>query len=228
MDACRPFSRPQLPAKASLISSPLKLNAWSDLHACHPDRAFVAYILDGIRQGFRISFEYSCHICYPAKKNMRSAADVPQVVSRYLNTECRLGRVVVLDDELAQSVRTSPFGVIPKQEKPDEWRLILDLSSPLGHSVNDRIDPARCSLKYASIDQVVCICYSFCEAPLLSKLDIKSAYRMVPVHPDNCHLLDMRWHGAIYINTALPFGLCSAPKVFSAVGDALPWAMHQN
>ena len=51
---------------------------------------------------------------------------------------------------------------------------------------------------------------------------------MVPVHPDDHHLHGMCWCGAIYINTALPFRLCSAPKVFSAVADALLWAMHQN
>ena len=130
------------------------------------------YILDGIHQGFRIDLEYSCHIYYPAKKNMQSAVNVPQVVSKYLDMECRLGRVVVLDDESAQSVQTSPFGVIPKWENPNDWGLILDLSSPLGHSVNDWIDSARCSLKYACIDQAVCICHSF-EVPLLSKLDIK-------------------------------------------------------
>ena len=51
---------------------------------------------------------------------------------------------------------------------------------------------------------------------------------MVPVHPDDRRLLGMRWHGDILVDTALPFGLRSAPKVFSAVADALLWAMHQN
>ena len=166
MDACRPSSKPQLPAKASLISYSLKLDTWSDLLARHPDRAFTAYILDEICQGFRIGLEYSRHICFPAKKNMQSAADVPQEVSRYPDMECRLGSVVILDDESAQSVQTSPFGLIPKWGKLDDWHLIPDLSSPLGHSVNDGINPARCSLKYASIDQAVCICRSLGEALL--------------------------------------------------------------
>ena len=69
------------------------------------------------------------------------------------------------------------------------------------------------------------LCRSRGEAPLLSKQDIKSAYRMVPVHHDDRHLLGMRWQGATYIDTALPFGLRSAPKVFSAVAN---WAMQQN
>ena len=33
----------------------------------------------------------------------------------------------------------SRFGVIPKKNKPNSWRLILDLSFPFDHSVNDGI-----------------------------------------------------------------------------------------
>ncbi len=32
-----------------------------------------------------------------------------------------------------------PFGVIPKKGKPGKWRLIVNLSAPDGHSVNDSI-----------------------------------------------------------------------------------------
>ena len=33
----------------------------------------------------------------------------------------------------------------------------------------------------------------------------------------------MRWQGSIYIDTALPFGLRSAPKLFNAVADTVEW-----
>ena len=36
-------------------------------------------------------------------------------------------------------VHVSPFGVIPKKNKPNKWGLILDLSAPAGASVNDGI-----------------------------------------------------------------------------------------
>ena len=49
---------------------------------------------------------------------------------------------------------------------------------------------------------------------LLAKIDIKSAYRIIPVHPADRHLLGMSWKGGIYVDTALPFGLRSAPKNF--------------
>ena len=53
------------------------------------------------------------------------------------------------------------------------------------------------------------------------KLDLKDAYRMVPVHPDDQHLLGISWRDGIYVDRALPFGLRSAPKLFSTVADAL-------
>ena len=60
---------------------------------------------------------------------------------------------------------------------------------------------------------------------LLAKLDIQAAYHMVPVHTDDCQLLGMVWKGSIYIDTTLPFGLQSAPKIFNSIADALEWVM---
>ena len=48
---------------------------------------------------------------------------------------------------------------------------------------------------------------------------------MPPVHSEDQPLLGIRWLGAVYLDTALPFGLCSAPKIFSTVVDVLTWAM---
>ena len=56
----------------------------------------------------------------------------------------------------------------------------------------------------------------------MAKLDIKSAYRLIPVHPCDRHLLGIEWRGAHYVD---PFGLRSAPKIFTAVADALHWAI---
>jgi hypothetical protein len=60
---------------------------------------------------------------------------------------------------------------------------------------------------------------------LLAKLDIRSAYRLVPVHPQDRYLLGVEWEGRHYVDSALPFGLRSAPKIFTAVADALQWVM---
>ena len=68
----------------------------------------------------------------------------------------------------------------------------------------------------------------FCTGPgaELVKIDLKNAYRIVPIHPDDHHLLGIDWKGDTYVDRALPFGLRSAPKVFSAVADMITWALH--
>ena len=56
---------------------------------------------------------------------------------------------------------------------------------------------------------------------MLTKVDIKSAYHTIPIHPENRPLLDMTWEGALYVDAALPFGLRSAPKIFTSIADTL-------
>ena len=62
----------------------------------------------------------------------------------------------------------------------------------------------------------------------LAKVDIKNAYRIIPVHPEDRALLGMQWEGALYVDAALPFGLRSAPKIFTNVADALEWMLRER
>jgi hypothetical protein len=122
----------------------------------------------------------------------------------------------------------SKFGVIPKKYQPGKWRLILDLSSPQGHSVNDGIDQAMSAIAYPSVDVAAQLILQMGQGALLSKVDIKEAYRIVPVHRQDWHLLGMKWNKQYYVDTHLPFGLRSAPKIFSAIADALQWILTQH
>ena len=40
--------------------------------------------------------------------------------------------------------------------------------------------------------------------------------------------MGIRWKGKIYCDCMLPFGLRSAPKLFTAVADALEWVIHKQ
>ena len=53
----------------------------------------------------------------------------------------------------------------------------------------------------------------------------RSGYARLPYHPQDQRLLSVQWKGEIFIDTLLPFGLRSAPKIFSAVADALHWIL---
>ena len=62
----------------------------------------------------------------------------------------------------------------------------------------------------------------------LAKIDIKSAFRLLPFHVADRHLLGMRWKGAVFMDTCLPFGLRSAPKLFNILADLLAWIIEQH
>ena len=126
---------------------------------------------------------------------------------------------------LPTQVHTSPFGVIPKQSQPGKWTLITNLSSPPGWSVNDGIDPALCSIHYSSLDEAIAMVCRLGRGCLLAKTDLKSAYGIIPVHPDDRLLPSMKWKEATFLDAALPFGLRSAPKIFLPVANALLWVL---
>ena len=159
---------------------------------------------------------------------MASAYATPQVVSSYLQSECALGRILGPVEEPPTKLTISKFGVIPKKYQVGKWRLILDLSIPEGFSVNDGIDSDLSSIRYPSFDLAAKLIMAERKGALLSKIDIRDAYRIIPVHPGDWWLLGMKWNGQFFIDTRLPFGLRSAPKIFSAVADALQWVMIQQ
>ena len=170
----------------------------------HPDKRFADYILEGIHQGFHISYAHSSFHCTLVKRNMKSASQFPQVISDYLATECSSERTVKLNRPSPYPVHISPFGVIPKRHK---WGLIVDLSSPKGHSVNDGIVLSICSLQYTSLDQAVDMIRSLGQEALRAKIDIQNVYRILPIHLDDRRLLGLSWRGHIYVDTTLPFEL---------------------
>ena len=41
-------------------------------------------------------------------------------------------------------------------------------------------------------------------------------------------MLGMQWNGGVYVDTCLPFGLRSAPKLFNILADLLAWIAKSN
>ena len=79
-----------------------------------------------------------------------------------------------------------------------------------------------------TVDHIAAVVRDLGRGTMMAKVDIKSAYRMVPVHPDDRPLLGMRWKDRIFIDKTLLFGLRSAPIIFSAVADAIEWIVRQR
>ena len=62
----------------------------------------------------------------------------------------------------------------------------------------------------------------------MAKTDLKSAFRLIPIHPDDWNLLGIYWQAMFYVDMYLPFRLRSAPYIFNQLSDALEWIVTHN
>ena len=218
-------SSPDVDPRLARVATPLNLAAWKSKLQYHPDQDYCGYITRGINHGFCIGVDQTATF-KPANRNMGSAQQNPQVIDDYLQREIAQGNITgPFPADTAPRVHINRFGVIPKKYQPGKWRLITDLSFPEGSSVNDAIRPDLCTLSYVTVDQVALKAIALGRGSLIAKIDIKSAYRLIPICPREKKWLGMEWQGEVYINGMLPFGLRSAPKIFNAVADGLEWCV---
>ena len=133
-------------------TSPLQWRDLADALANHLNPCFVGYIADGYRYGFWIGYDYSMLV---EECSTTSHPRAPRSCLRlYLVEECAMGRILgFFAMMLISNIHVSPLGVVPKKGH-NKWRLILDLSSPEGFSVNNSISPDLCSLSYITVDSV--------------------------------------------------------------------------
>ena len=113
-----------------------------------------------------------------------------------------------------------PVGVIPKKYSP-EWRTIYHLSFSQGTGINDHIPKDPYSLSYVRVDDALRILQSLGRGAFMTKTDLESAFRLIPIHPDDWNLLGIYWQLQHYVDMYLPFGIRSAPFLFNQLSDGL-------
>ena len=220
LDQC--VGRGPPPGALAGVYTPLKVSAWEEVLWTHPDRRYAGYILKGLREGFRIGASRDRRI-HPASYTLPSAYQQRRVVTEYLISEARLGRMLgPLDTAsvVGMTIQVNWIGAIPKGQS-GKWRLITDLSHPAGCSINDANDPDLRSLTYTTVERVAQRVMRSGAGALMAKVDIESAYRLVPVHTQDRTLLGILWEGSMFVDVMLPFGLQSVPKIINAVADAI-------
>ena len=57
----------------------------------------------------------------------------------------------------------------------------------------------------------------------MAKTDVKSAFRIIPIHPADYSLLGLKWENLYYFDRTLLMGLSSSCAIFEAVLTALEW-----
>ena len=55
----------------------------------------------------------------------------------------------------------------------------------------------------------------------MAKTDVTGAFRIIPVHPADYHLLGLYWKGKYYVDCCLPMGCASSCKTFERLSTAM-------
>ena len=182
----------------------------------HPDKAFVKLLLSDITQGCDIG--YTGPQFASTARNLQSSSVLPSILDA-LQSECMQNCILgPFNAPPLPNLRCSGLGVVPKHD--GGWRTIYHLSAPLGSSINDFIDPLVYTLNYCTVDDAYAIVNTLGPGTLLSKIDLKNAFRLIPVRPEDWNLPGICWRGNYYVDTCLPFGLRSAPSIFNRLASA--------
>ena len=139
-----------------LLSQPL----WFRRSGCVTDLIipmipWSIFFIAGISNGFRLGFSRPASWLKSARKNLSLAVLHPEVVDEYLAAELTKSHIASpFSKQDIPEAHISRFGVIPKKYS-QQWRLIVDLSHPVGFSVNDGIPKDLCSLSYITVDTAI-------------------------------------------------------------------------
>ena len=118
----------------SSIVSELNLHEWRSKLQDFDD----SVVCDYLEFGWPVGYDYHSN-GFPTSKlrNHKGARDFPQEVDLYLDSEIKRGAMAGPFTFVAfKSMAISPLNSVPKQDNT-ERRIILDLSWPMGTSVND-------------------------------------------------------------------------------------------
>jgi hypothetical protein len=79
----------------------------------------------------------------------------------------------------------SPIGLVPKKLDGVKvgWRVIFDLSSPEGSSVNDGIPIEYGAIVYETLNDAIRLVAQAGKGAVMMKRDLKAAFRHIPMHP---------------------------------------------
>ena len=147
--------------------------------------------MQGFASGFSLHYDGPQHVRFSG--NHQSALQATTVVDEKIRHEVDLGRVAgPFRDIPFVNFQSSPLGLVPKHD-PGKYRLIHDLSFPKGDSINAYTAREYSTVQYESLDRVVELVRSCGLNSLIAKADIRDAFRIIPIIPEDYPLLGFTW-----------------------------------
>ena len=208
------------------IVSVLNLPYWKQKLPLVVESAEVVELLEGLTSGVRIGRLPAVGTI--VSPNWPSANELSAQVSEVIRQDLAQGRLYgPFEVSPYSDYIVSPLGAFLKRNST-KARVIHDLSYPAVGSVNADIDPDDYSCQYSSIDDAVDLCCRVGPGrTVLAKVDLKDAFKHIPIHPGDWHMMGFIWPDESgvdmhYFSKVLSFGLRSAPSLFDRYARCLP------
>ena len=207
------------------LPTPIKVDILS-LHLCKYDKILSAKLVSGFRHGFDLGFRghASCNL---NTSNLTSAKSHPEVITKSISEEIAAGRVMGPFLRPPFDIfQVNPIGVVPKKT-PGTFRFITNLSSPASQSINDNIHDIFAEVSFSTIEDAIRHIIAVGPGAFLAKSDIESAFRLIPIHPNQYHLLVFKWNDSFFFDRCLPMGARSSCQIFELFSSALQHIINQ-
>ena len=108
------------------------------------------------------------------------------------------------------------------EEQKDKVRPVLNMSSPKGRSFNDNINKDKVGRSpMSSARQFGQALKKSGRGSIISKMDMKDAYKLIPARPGDFRLQGFYWHGAYFVETQMIFGATTAVNNFDIVAKTI-------
>ena len=189
------------------------------------DDADKEFLLDGIENGFQLVSSFGFK---PVEmENYNSALDVENrhLVEEQIKVELAEGRYAIVS---VKPTIVSALGAIRKSS--GKIRLIHDASRPVGSAMNDYAE-LLFSQSFQTLNDAVDL---LSHGTFVSKIDLKSAYRSVGVHPASFPATGLKWkfdgdqEVTYLIDKCLPFGAKFSPGIFHRLTQAVRRMMQRR
>ncbi|CAG8582897.1 3785_t:CDS:2, partial [Dentiscutata heterogama] len=190
------------------VQTTINMHAFRALTNQHPNRPFIEYLIKSITKGFR--FNFTGPRTKLVQPNLKSIDLEPTALEKYIQEEISKGHICSpFTEELppCDLYQINPCGLVEKKGTNTKvYRVISHLSAPFGSSINDGIDSLEFATKYENVNHAIRWINLYGRGCTLSKIDIKDAYRILPVHPVDQVLQGMEYKEKLYFDKALAFG----------------------
>jgi len=165
---------------------------------CITNDEFVLSTIEGYKIPFITLPSQSCEPVQPEFSDIENLH-----IDKCITKLKQIGAIVSVKPDRIQFV--SKIFAVPKSD--GTYRLILNLKE-----VNKFIEHT-----HFKMEDYRTVCNLIQQDGYLGSIDLQDAYHLIHMYPGHQVYLRFRWKGILYQYTCLPFGLSSAPRVFTKI-----------